>query len=58
MIGRDNIPWNALKYLLDNLSNAPFPDDLASVSSCLVSLIFWSGGKKTMAAFCAATFNQ
>ncbi len=39
MIGRDNVPWNALKYLLDTLSNAPFPDDRVSVSSCLVSLI-------------------
>ncbi len=40
MIGRDNVPWNALKYLPDTLSNAPFPDDRVSVSSCLVSLIF------------------
>ncbi len=39
MIGRDNVPWNALKYLPDTLSNAPFPDDRVSVSSCLVSLI-------------------
>lgn len=39
MIDRDNVPWNALKYLPDTLSNAPFPDDRVSVSSCLVSLI-------------------
>ncbi|RTM51952.1 hypothetical protein EKN42_13485 [Enterobacter hormaechei] len=42
----------------DNHVDEPFPGDLVSVSSCLVSLIFLSGGKKTVIAICASTVNE
>lgn len=36
---RDNVPWNALKDLPDSRVIEPVLNDLAFVSSCLVSLI-------------------
>jgi hypothetical protein len=38
-IGKGKVLLNAPQYLLDNHVIEPAPDDLVSVSSCLVSLI-------------------
>ena len=55
---RDTFLLSVQRFQPDNHVDEPVPGDLVSVSSCLVSLILLSGGKKTVSAKCATTDNE
>ena len=55
---RDTFLLSVRRCRPDNHVDVPVPGDLVFVSSCLVSLILLSGGKKTVVAIGASTVNE